>query len=137
MWSYERIFAEFGSGGCSVDGCPYNGFEGNRCALNLSDSIIRAGYTLPLDGVAEVRTCPHTDPRVRNADGMARVLQRALGAPDASGWANRPNWKGFVYFEDAPEFTEASGHVDLWDGAAGVHGTYDRAKVIWFWRLSD
>lgn len=162
-WKYSSVLAQFGEKGCSISGCSYSHPEGcstdqvHCCALNLSDAIIKAGYGLP--AANNVNYCDHTGSsgkRVRNADGMARVTRaQNNGNIDASTWADRPSWKGIVFFEGglsltsiyekaaraehAPsDFAKAfavTGHIDLWDGTKGVHATYADATTIWFWRL--
>jgi hypothetical protein len=139
-WSYSRILARFGTTGCTVPGCPFHDDGSGTpaiffCALNLSDAILRAGYTLP--PASNVNYCTHANPRVRNADGMARIVRaKNGGAIDVSGWANRPSWQGIVYFEGGPDLQNATGHIDLWDGTRGVHAQYPTATTIWFWRLA-
>jgi len=140
-WKYDEILPYFQNDGCTVEKCPFNRNthpDWNFCALNLSDALIRAGYTLP--DAEDVNYCQpphaHGEPlRVRNADGLARICKEQNGGRiDASGWANRPAWKGIVYFEG--NFSpDVSGHIDLWDGKQGVHGTYPDAKLVWFWKL--
>ncbi len=140
-WSYERILTLFNSSGCTITGCPYRDVGGgtiNSCALDLSDAVLRASYTLPIIS-DPYNKCPHTNPRVRGADIMARLARAQNNATvDASGWANRPPWKGIVFFEEPDPATSLTGHIDLWDGASGkgVHGTYPTwGGVIWFWKL--
>ena len=136
-WSYAAIAGKFDKTGCSVAGCPFHNSGDSEpgifyCALNLSDAIIRAGYSLP--SAINVNYCAHAKPRVRNADGMARVVKsKNGGAVDVSGYANRPNWKGIVYFEGG--FQNATGHINLWNGTSGVHANYPNATTVWFWRL--
>jgi hypothetical protein len=162
-WSYENVVAKFGETGCSIAGCSFSHPSGCAsanvlcCALNLSDAIVQAGFTLPV--AADVNYCDHSGnsgKRVRNADGLARVVRVQNGSLiDASTWKKRPNWKGIVFFEgglalrsiyeeiaqtdDAPrDFTSvfrATGHIDLWDGTKGVHAQYPDADTIWFWKL--
>lgn len=162
-WDYDAVATHFGENGCSIGGCSFNHPNGCAsasvlcCALNLSDAVIRAGYTLP--GASDVNLCNHggiSPKRVRNADGMARVIRAQNGGRvDSSTWAGRPAWKGFVYFEGglslsaiydelaeeklAPEdFSTAflaTGHIDLWNGNSAVHAQYPDASTIWFWRL--
>ncbi len=145
-WSYQKIFDEFKADGCSVAGCHYhNSGAGSSniyyCALNLSDAILRAGYSLP--SATNVKYCDlpqpaHSNPRVRNADGMARIVKSKNGGRiDRSGWANRPAWKGIVFFEGGPDLTGATGHIDLWDGSDAVHKSYPTASVVWFWQLDN
>jgi hypothetical protein len=135
-WSYSRIDGYFETSGCSVSGCYFNNWPGNKCALNLSDAILRAGYTLP--GAANVQYCDspaHSNPRVRNADGMARIVKAKNGGRiDVTGYANRPSWKGIVYFEGG--IGNATGHIDLWTGTSGKHANYPDAQVVWFWQLA-
>jgi hypothetical protein len=158
-WNYAAVASKFGTSGCSYPGCHYNGICDPSsavfcCALNLSDALIQAGISLPQ--ASNVNYCdqpPHPNPRVRNADGLARICNAQNGgAPDASGWANRPKWKGIVFFgpplglfgaEDSGFRTEpeknielaATGHIDLWDGQHAVHASYPGAATVWFWKL--
>lgn len=142
-WSYQRVFERFGSSGCSLTNCYFRHSGASPsdlfyCALNLSDAILQAGYTLP--SAPDVKYCDspaHANPRVRNADGLARIVRaKNGGAIDASEWRNRPAWKGIVYFEGGPDFSRASGHIDLWNGTGAVHKAYPSASVVWFWRLA-
>lgn len=162
-WNYDKVIAKFGESGCSVSGCSFSHPSGCAtanvlcCALNLSDAVIQAGYDLP--SATDVNYCNHSGSsgkRVRNADGMARVVRAQNGTEiDASSWANRPSWKGIVYFEgglalrsiyDETARTElapsdfsgvfrATGHIDLWNGRKGVHAQYPDATTIWFFKL--
>ena len=133
-WSWSKVHPLFPTHGCSVTSCEFHrppDCSGDAifcCALNVSDALIRAGYSLP--GAADVNYCNHD--RVRNADGMARICKKQNGgAIDASGWSQRPSWKGLVYFEGG----EVSQHIDLWDGTKAVHTQYPDADVVWFWRM--
>lgn len=162
-WNYDKVIAKFGENGCSVSGCSFSHPSGCAtanvlcCALNLSDAVIQAGYNLPT--ATDVNYCNHSGSsgkRVRNADGMARVVRAQNGSKiDASSWANRPSWKGIVYFEgglalrsiyeetartelapnDFSTVFRATGHIDLWDGTKGVHAQYPDATTIWFFKL--
>jgi hypothetical protein len=133
QWEYDKIAKEFDTVGCSIPGCPFHrkGDEVFKCALNLSDAVISANYTLPT--APKVNLCPHG--RVRNADGMARIVKKVVGGPHAQGWSHRPNWKGIVYFEGGPSLQGATGHIDLWNGSNAVHREFPDANVIWFFRL--
>lgn len=134
-WEYDRVAREFDTVGCSVAGCPFHN-AGNvilACALNLSDAVIRAGYDLPT--APNVNLCPHG--RIRNADGMARIVRKMAGGPQAQGWSNLPGWKGVVYFEGGSRLQGVTGHIDLWDGSKAVHRQFPDAKVIWFFRLAS
>ena len=146
-WSYQDLLGNFGTNGCSVKACGFH-FEpscdglANCCALNLSDAIIRSGYTLP--SASNVNFCGHAvnqtngQQRVRNADGLARICRKQNGGTiDTSTWAKRPSWKGIVFFEGGPSLSGPgiTGHIDLWDGSKGVHATYSDADVVWFFKL--
>lgn len=136
-WSYSRVRVLFPNDGCTHPGCNFRRAvhpSWNFCALNLSDALLRSGYALP--AAADVNTCDpaHPKPRVRNADGMARICRaKNGGAIDASGWVNRPAWNGIVFFEG--NLGNVTGHIDLWDGTQGVHGNYPQATTVWFWRM--
>lgn len=136
-WSWETVVPLFPKHGCSVRDCEFylppdcssrpNTF---CCALNLSDALIRAGYSLP--NADEVNYCGHE--RVRNADGMARICKKQNDDKiDVSGWANRPSWKGIVYFEGGT----VTQHIDFWNGTSAEHTQFPGADVVWFWRMGD
>jgi hypothetical protein len=95
--------------------------------------MIRSGFELP--SASDVNLCEHQRPRVRNADGMARILTTMFGRPAASGWKHKPSWRGFVYFEGGPSLADATGHVDLWDGKDSLHRAFPDATTVWFWRF--
>ncbi|KAA0134439.1 hypothetical protein V6x_51630 [Gimesia chilikensis] len=134
-WSWSKITPFFSKYGCSVQSCVFylppdcSSQPGTFCcALNLSDAIIKANYSLP--DASMVNYCPHG--RVRNADGMARICRVQNGGKiDVSGWDNRPSWKGIVYFEG----NEVTQHIDFWDGRQALHKSYPNASVVWFWRM--
>ena len=140
-WSWKSAADKFSNHGCSESGCYFNQPGGCQtflcCALNLSDALIRTGYSLP--GATDVKYCNHK--RVRNADGMARVCNKQNGGKcDVQGWKNRPTWKGIVYFEgdlrvDYASHIRATGHIDFWDGKKALHAEYPNANVVWFWRM--
>jgi hypothetical protein len=134
-WSYQQAIDLFPKHGCSTSGCEFHlppdctSRPGTFCcALNVSDALIRAGYTLP--HATNVNYCPHD--RVRNADGMARICNAQNGGTwDVSGWNNRPAWKGIVYFEGGT----VTNHIDFWDGDSAVHTQFPDANTVWFWKL--
>jgi hypothetical protein len=138
-WSWSKVRPLFGRFGCSVKGCEFHrppDCKGDTvfcCALNVSDALMRAEYKLP--AASDVNYCTghgSPAPRVRNADGMARICNAQNGGrPDASEWKNRPKWKGIVYFEGG----SVTQHIDLWDGEGAVHQPYPGAAVVWFWKL--
>jgi hypothetical protein len=138
-WSWAKVYPNFGRGGCIVAGCPYNSAEhpGSDlfyCALNLSQALIASGYTLP--AASSVNYCAHK--KVRNADGMARICKMQNGGGiDESGWDKRPSWNGIVYFEGGPDLSNATGHIDLYDGKTkkALHESYPTANVVWFWKM--
>jgi len=133
-WKWNKVRPLFPKHGCSETDCEFHkppdcsGDEIFCCALNVSDALIRATYTLP--GADQVNYCPHD--RVRNADGMARVCRAQNGGRvDASEWENRPEWKGIVYFEGGT----VTQHIDLWDGSGAVHTQFPDADTVWFWKM--
>jgi hypothetical protein len=133
--SYGKIVAHFGTTGCTVAKCPYGStFDGNKCALNVHDAIIKAGYRCGTSGSQwkGFPLCPHE--RMRSAQGMEELIRSLLGAPDAVGWANRPNWAGLVFF--GGNFANATGHVDLWNGKDAVHTPYPNTSPTYFWKLA-
>jgi len=139
-WSWTKVYPKFGEVGCIVQGCPYNKAQnpGNSdlfyCALNLSEALLASGYTLP--AASSVNYCAHK--KVRNADGMSRICKvQNGGAIDESGWDRRPSWNGIVYFEGGPRLSNATGHIDLYDGKtrSAVHASYPDANVVWFWKM--
>jgi hypothetical protein len=136
-WQWSKVQPLFPKHGCSVKTCAFHrppdcsGDTVFCCALNVSDALIRAGYSLP--SAADVEYCKsHEKPRVRNANGMARICDKQNGGkPDVQDWKNRPSWKGIVYFEGGT----VSWHIDLWNGTSAEHTQYPDANVVWFWKM--
>lgn len=133
---YKKIESNFNKTGCSRPNCPYGPtFNGNRCALNLHDAIIRSGYRMGTIGNVWQGwpLCPHE--RIRAAQGMRDLIISKLGEPNNKGWNNKPNYKGIVWFS-GENFTDATGHIDLWNGTDAVHKGYKDTNEVWFWKLS-
>src|SRR5436309_1336421 len=83
-------FPLFGKVGCSDPHCPFHQAPECTdffcCALNLSDALLRAGYTPP--AVTGATKCPHG--RFRGAADLAKSVRAQNGGRiDASTWAGR------------------------------------------------
>lgn len=114
----------------------------NTCAIRLSRSFNKAGAKIP-GNVAYLNT-------VRGGDGdryafrvkeFRKWLEARYGPPTLKAKGTRSaaapesfrGKKGIICFVDCG-WTDASGHLDLWDGEKCVnHGYFELAKEILLW----
>jgi hypothetical protein len=115
----------------------------NTCTIRLSRALNEAGFLLPR-GPANSQPGLHT---VTGADGnnyayrvaeMRDYLVKTVGQPlitqsgsaiDPAAFAGR---KGIIAF--SVPFSDATGHLDLWDGNQPAHGEYfSKATKVEFW----
>lgn len=121
----------------------------NTCVLRVSRSLNAAGYPIPGDRNDGLAT-------VRGGDGMhyalrvhefRRYLERTYGDPDhahtyPSGEGGPvPNAfrgaRGIALF-DVDIWSDATGHVDLWNGDRCRHAMYfDVAAKVMLWEVED
>jgi len=121
----------------------------NTCVLRISRSFNYGGYPIPDRADDEIKT-------VRGADRMhyafrvrefVRWIRRKLGPADfehaypAPGGGDVPSAllgkQGLIVFE-VTGWTDATGHIDLWDGeACRNHGYFERASKVLLWEIAD
>jgi len=136
-FSFAKIREHFSESGCTKRDCSYGATytHGHRDALDLHNALFNAGYDLGTGGnhYKGHILCPHR--RLRSSKGLVDLITEKIGKPAASGWENKPSWKGIVFFLDHE--TLHHGHIDLWDGEKGVHKTFPNSPQVLFWKLDD
>ncbi len=119
----------------------------NTCVVRVSRALNRAGHPIPRSSTDEILT-------LRGGDGMhyalrvhefARYLRRRYGSPDVdhtypsgsggdvpSGFRGR---RGVALF-DVDIWSDATGHVDLWNGRRCRHAEYfDVSSRVMLWEV--
>ena len=115
----------------------------NTCTIRTSHALNQAGLPVPrgTDGL-NVLTSPTGLHYAYRVAELSRWIERTVGPADhieqgtagtltAAPFAGE---QGLICFEVA-SWTDATGHLDMWDGTRTVHGNYfDRAHRIRLWR---
>lgn len=121
----------------------------NTCVVRISRCFNAAGHTIPRTSRDEIFT-------VRGGDGLeyalrvhefTKYLRRRYGEPAATftypegkGGPVPPSFmgkQGVVVF-DVDVWSDATGHVDLWDGADCRHAAYfDVSSKVMLWEVAD
>jgi hypothetical protein len=121
----------------------------NTCVLRVSRAFNYSGNPIPKSSTDEIMT-------IRGADGLnyalrvrefARYLRRKYGPPDfehsypAPGGGDIPSSfkgrQGVIIFE-VEGWTDATGHVDLWNGSRCRHNAYfNKASHVMLWEVAD
>jgi hypothetical protein len=121
----------------------------NTCVVRLSRSFNASGHTIPNesgDGLVTVKGGDGKNYALRVAE-FTRWLKRRYGDPDLvetfppPGGGDVPSSflgrQGVIIFE-VDGWTDATGHVDLWNGARCRHGDYfSRAHTVMLWDVPD
>jgi hypothetical protein len=114
-----------------------DGFQ-NSCALRLSRALNYGGYPLPY-------TRGQTG---SGADGLwyfyrvsdiERQVRSRFGSPDDTAATQQEvdGKKGIILFGTCG-WTDATGHIDLWNGAAcGDHCYWEKCPTVSFWRFEQ
>jgi Type VI secretion system (T6SS), amidase effector protein 4/Putative peptidoglycan binding domain len=121
----------------------------NTCVLRISRSFNYGGYPIPDRAGDEIATVRGDDRlhyafRVRE---FVRWIRRKLGPADFEHAYPPPGGgevpaglrgrQGLIVFE-VEGWTDATGHIDLWDGAAcRNHGYFERASKLMLWEIAD
>lgn len=121
----------------------------NTCVLRLSRSFNASGNQIPRNATDEILTIrggdgKHYALRVREFD---RYLRRKYGPPQlvhtydgGAGGDVPPEFvgkQGVIAFE-VDGWTDATGHIDLWNGARCRHAAYfNRAREVSLWLVDD
>lgn len=121
----------------------------NTCVLRVSRAFNYSGHPIPKSATDEIAT-------IRGADGLnyalrvrefTRYMRRKYGPPGyehsyppPGGGDIPPSFKGrqgVVVFE-VDGWTDATGHVDLWNGSRCRHNAYfNRATHVMLWEVGD
>jgi hypothetical protein len=121
----------------------------NTCVIRLCRAFNYSGNPIPRSSTDEIVT-------IRGGDGLnyalrvrefTRYLRRKYGPPDfehtypAPGGGDVPasfkGRQGVVVFE-VDGWTDATGHMDLWNGARARHNAYfNRATKVMLWEVAD
>lgn len=121
----------------------------NTCVLRMSRSFNYSGHAIPNSPNDEILT-------IRGGDGLhyalrvrefVRYLRRKYGPPDlehtypGEGGGEVPDSfkgrQGVIVFE-VDGWTDATGHVDLWNGTRCRHSPYfSRAQTVLLWEVAD
>jgi hypothetical protein len=121
----------------------------NTCVLRMSRAFNYSGNPIPKSSTDEIVT-------IRGGDGLnyalrvrefTRYLRRKYGPPTvehsypAPGGGDIPasfkGRQGVIVFE-VDGWTDATGHIDLWNGSRCRHNAYfNRAKDVMLWEVED
>lgn len=114
----------------------------NTCAIRMSEALV-AQDTAFLDrfDASGLTLCPHR--YMRGAQDLAAVLRRGDVFGNFNQGFSRPGTapasmngrKGIICYMNIPQYPDAQGHIDLWDGSGPVGDEYWNADPIWFWHL--
>lgn len=116
----------------------------NACAVRLSYAFnFIAGHEIPSKppGVHGNVWKGVNGNFILGSKGFANYLTKQYGSPaiHKPGY-HKENYKdrlGMIFF-DVRGWSDAFGHVSLWDGQKGWRGEYfDKAKNVWFWEMAS
>ncbi len=108
----------------------------NTCTIRMSHAFNQAGAPIP-------RRHPSIS-TVQGGDGLwyafrvrefVRWLEREYERADVTGTSKQPflGLRGIIVFE-VDGWTDATGHLDMWNGATTRHGEYwAQAKAVRLW----
>ncbi len=133
----------------TVGGQAVNERIDNTCVLRLSRAFNYSGNPIPKSSTDEILT-------IRGGDGLnyalrvrefVRYLRRKYGPPSVEhsypppGGGDVPasfkGRQGVIAFE-VDGWTDATGHMDLWNGARCRHNAYfNRASRVMLWEVDD
>lgn len=121
----------------------------NTCVLRLSRAFNYSGNRIPRSSTDEILT-------IRGGDGLhyalrvrefTRYMKRKYGKPTLQKKYGRPGGgpvppeflgrQGVIIF-DVRGWADATGHVDLWNGAKCRHnGYFHKASTVMLWEVTD
>jgi len=121
----------------------------NTCVLRISRAFNYSGNPIPRSSTDEILT-------IRGGDGLnyalrvrefTRYLKRKYGPPDYEQTYPDPGGgtvpasfkgrQGVIVFE-VDGWTDATGHIDLWNGTRCRHNAYfNRASRVLLWEVTD
>ena len=117
----------------------------NTCAIRMSRAFNYSGYAIPKlksvqpDGKERWESISGEDGKwylLRVDTFLSEILEKHFGPPDIRGKVEGDfmGKKGLILFK-VRRWEDATGHLDLWDGAKVSHEAYfDEAYSVLFWR---
>lgn len=132
----------------TIGGAATSDMIKNTCVLRLSRAFNYSGNRVPRSSTDEILT-------IRGGDGLhyalrvrefTRYMKRKYGRPDvehkysAPGGAVPDSFRGRqgVIIFDVRGWTDATGHVDLWNGTKCRHnGYFHKATTVMLWEVRD
>jgi hypothetical protein len=125
----------------------YNNWPGafaNSCAIKLSYALNVAGFNIPqISGqtmTADINGDGVNENFIYRVSAMIPYLDSALGSGERlsiNDLSTLEGRQGIICFGDC-NFSDATGHVDLWDGEQVVGSNYSsRCDSIIFWDLTS
>jgi len=121
----------------------------NTCVVRVSRSFHASGNPIPADPDDGLATARGSDgkPYALRVHEFTRWLRRRYGAPELAHEYPPPGGgaiptelvgrQGVIVF-DVDGWTDASGHLDLWNGARCRHADYfARANKVLLWEVPD
>ena len=117
----------------------------NTCAIRMSRAFNYSGYTIPKlksrqpDGKERWESISGADGKwylLRVDTFLSEILEKHFGPPDIRGKVKGDfmGKKGLILFK-VRRWEDATGHLDLWDGAKASHKAYfDKSDYVLFWR---
>ncbi len=138
--SFDLLWAKYPNGApeavkAMIGGKANAAWITNTCTIRISYAFNKAGSPIP-GGFPGLNT-------VRGADGMHyayrvaefhRFMESRFGKPPVVGGRKQVEGKKGVICFEVHGWSDASGHFDLWDGAAAAHAEYfDKASKVFLW----
>lgn len=105
----------------------------NTCAIRLSYALMGSGITLPPTGFKD-KFGKNIHIRVKE---IMNYFTKMWGKPELKlkDEKDASKYKGVIVFTDC-NFSDAFGHVDVWDGKECARGCYwDRCSTYHLWQL--
>jgi hypothetical protein len=152
LGAFQRLWAEYASGPSEevkarIGGAVNAAWIGNTCVVRVSRSLNYAGFPVP-EGYPGLTTVKGGDGQrygIRVTEFKA-YLDREYGPPQVTHAYERQGGavpaeikgrQGIICFE-VSGWSDASGHFDLWNGAACInHGYFERASRVHLWEVGD
>ncbi|MCA9707568.1 MAG: peptidoglycan-binding protein [Myxococcales bacterium] len=156
LQNFDQMWDEYPAPGGSADeakrivgGRAVSEGIDNTCVLRMSRAFNYSGNPIPKSNDDEILTIKGGDGRnyALRVREFTRYLHRKYGPPDQEheypppGGGEIPSSfkgrQGVIVF-DVEGWTDATGHVDLWNGTrCRHHGYFERAAKVMLWEVPD